>query len=96
LVEAAQSNSQNDQTILDSCVGIFLFGVPNRGLNNENMLSLVKEKKSAPFVVNLMEGSELLRSLHNGFLRSYEQRLKACFVVSFYETKDTNTVQVGS
>jgi len=81
---------------LDSCVGVFLFGVPNRGLNNENLLSLVKEKASAPIVVNLMESSELLQVLHVAFLRSYEIGLKSCFVVSFYETKDTKTVQVGN
>lgn len=96
MVYAAQGSSQNDKVILDSCVGVFLFGVPNRGLNNENLLSLVKEKASAPIVVNLMESSELLQVLHVAFLRSYEIGLKSCFVVSFYETKDTKTVQVGN
>ncbi|KAF8536942.1 hypothetical protein BDD12DRAFT_746625 [Trichophaea hybrida] len=93
LVDAAEGNSPNDKAILDSCLGILLFGVPNRGLNNENMLSLVKGMKSAPFVHDLMEGSELLRRLDYSFERTYEDHLKSRPVVSFYEMKDTNTVQ---
>ncbi|KAF8245681.1 TPR-like protein [Wilcoxina mikolae CBS 423.85] len=92
LVDAAQGRSENDRAILLSCVGLFLFGVPNRGLNNNNLLSLVKENKMAPFIHNLMEGSELLHTLHVAFLRSYKETLKSCYVVSFYETRDTKTV----
>jgi hypothetical protein len=95
LLEAAQSTSENDHAILRSCAGIFLFGVPNRGLNNENMLSLVKEAK-VPFVHNLMENSAILRDLHVNFLRAYEKHFKGCFVASFYETLDTPTVEVGA
>lgn len=96
MVDAAQGRSQNDKAILSSCVGLCLFGVPNRGLNNENLLSLVKENKMAPFVHNLMEGSELLQALHVAFLRSYKDALKSCYVVSFYETRDTKTVEVSA
>ena len=93
MVDAAQGSSPYDKAILNSCVGVFLFGVPNRGLNNENLLSLMKEKKSAPFVANLMQGSELLEVLHIAFLRSYENDMKSCFVASFYEMKDTKTIR---
>jgi hypothetical protein len=95
VVDAAQGSYEHDKAILASCIGIFLFGVPHRGLNNENLLSLMKEKKSAPFVANLMEGSELLETLHVAFLRSYKAGLEECFIVSFYETKDTKTVTVS-
>jgi len=74
---------------------MLLFGVPNRGLNNENMLSLVKGMKSAPFVHDLMEGSELLRTLDYRFERTHEEHLKSRLVVSFYEMKDTNTIVVS-
>ncbi|KAF8241213.1 hypothetical protein K440DRAFT_592033, partial [Wilcoxina mikolae CBS 423.85] len=93
LVDAAQGISENDKTILRSCVGLFLFGVPNRGLNNENLLSLVKDKRRAPFVHDLMEGSQLLRALYVAFQRSYKSNLKSCFIVSFFETQDTKTVE---
>jgi hypothetical protein len=96
LVEAAHSRSENDKAILRSCVSLFLFGVPNRGLNDENLLSLVVGTKMVPFVQSLMEGSELLRALHVAFLRSYKNVMRSCYVVSFYETRDTPTIQVCS
>jgi hypothetical protein len=95
LVDAAQGSSENDQIILRSCVGLFLFGVPNRGLNDKNLLSLVKDMRNVPFVRNLKEGSEFLYNLHNTFLCGYRNSLKCCFVVSFFETQDTKTVEVS-
>ena len=95
LVEAAQSNSKHDQSILQSCVGLLFFGVPNRGLNNSNLETLVKNQKNAPFVSSLREGSELLRILHQSMSRAYPKSLKSCLVASFYESKDTNTVEVS-
>jgi hypothetical protein len=70
--------------------------VPNRGLNNENMLSLVKGKKNVSFLNDLMEGSALIHDLHTAFLRSVKSKLSACYVTSFFETKDTQTVVVDS
>jgi len=93
LVNAACSYALLNKAILHSCIGILMFGVLNRGLNNENLLSLTKDKKSAPFIVNLMEGSELLGALHRSFLPA---QMKSCFVVSFYKTKDTRTLTVSS
>jgi hypothetical protein len=95
-VAAAQGNSENDQAILRACVGLFLFGVPNRGLNTENLLSLVKENNHAPFVYGLMQDSDLLQAIHSALRHNYKKSLRFCFVVSFYETKDTKTVEVGS
>jgi hypothetical protein len=87
---------ENDQAILRACSGIFLFGVPNRGLNAENLLSLVKDNGHAPFVYGLMQDSDLLHGIHSALRHSYKTSLRFCFVVSFYETKDTKTVEVGS
>ncbi|KAA8899102.1 hypothetical protein FN846DRAFT_782513 [Sphaerosporella brunnea] len=94
LVEAAQGSSEDDQAIMRCCVGIFLFGVPNRGLNNGYLLSLVKGRKNEALVQNLMESSALLNNLHIAFQRSYKSSLKYCFVASFFETRDTNTVEL--
>ena len=95
LIEAAQGNSEHDQSIIQACIGLLLFGVPNRGLNNSNLETLVKNQKNAPFVSSLREGSELLRMLHQSMYREYPKSLKSCIVASFYETKDTNTVEVS-
>jgi hypothetical protein len=94
LVDAAQGSSEDDLAILRCCVGLFFFGVPNRGLNNKNMLSLVKGKRNKPFVRDLMEGSALLRDLDVAFQCSFKKELASCFVASFFETRDTPTVEV--
>ncbi|KAF8534212.1 hypothetical protein BDD12DRAFT_861595 [Trichophaea hybrida] len=95
LVEAARSREVGsyDKATLESCVGLFLFGVPNKGLNEKNLLSMVKGKQSAPFVANLMEESQLLDALHADFRDMYKKFLNSCYVVSFYEMKDTPTVE---
>ncbi len=95
LVEAAQGDSENDRAILRACIGLLFFGVPNRGLNSENLESLVKNQRNAPFVAGLQEGSELLRMLHRGLSHTYQNSLTPCFVASFYENQDTSTVEVG-
>jgi len=93
LVDAAEG-SEADQAILDSCIGLFFFGVSNGGYNNKNLLSLVKDQKNALFVHNLMENSDTLRTIYLIFLRNYKNILKSCFIVSFLETQDTKTVEV--
>lgn len=52
----------------------------------------MKGKESAPVVDDLMEGSALLNALNTAFLCSYQDSLKSCFVVSFYETMNTKPV----
>lgn len=96
LVDAAEGRSIDDQAILRSCVGLLLFGVPNKGLNDENFLSLLKDNKNQSFVLGLEQESEQLRSLHTAFLSSCEKGLKKCIVISFFETKDTKTLEVSN
>jgi hypothetical protein len=74
---------------LDSCVGIFFFGVPHRGLNNQNISTLVKGQRNSHFINDLREGSALLKEVHEHFLQLC---LSDCQITSFYETKDTRTV----
>jgi hypothetical protein len=75
-----------------SCVGFFLFGVPNRGLDAHNLEILVRGHKNAQLVEDLKEGSPLLRHIDHAFQssRAYEY----CVTVSFYETKDSRIVKV--
>lgn len=95
LVEAAQGTSENHRAILRACIGLLFFGVPNRGLNSANLESLVKDQRSAPFVAGLKKHSDLLRMLHQGLSNTYKTTLTPCFVASFFETHDTNTVEVS-
>jgi hypothetical protein len=78
---------------LRSCVGLFFFGVPNRGLDLNSLRTLVRDQKNADFLGNLSEGSEFLRFTYDYFARAVESELKGCQIVSFYETRDTPAVE---
>jgi len=66
--------------------------VPNRGLNIENIRTLVKHQRNAHFVEDLREGSALLNHTNRQFLRGFS--LQDCQITSFYETRDTRAVVV--
>jgi hypothetical protein len=89
---SAQGNSEQDLAILQSCVGFLLFGVPNRGLDASNLAALVRGQKNARLIADLNQASPLLLHIDHAFQRSLAY--KGCLVVSFYETKDSNTVNV--
>lgn len=91
LVDArALRRSAKDQFILQSCTGICFFGVPHKGLNNNNLLSLVEGQQNAHLINDLREGSTLLHRLYRDFLEGFVNH--DCAVTSFYETQDTATV----
>ena len=90
LADASQAIYENDAAILGSCIGLFFFGVPNRGLNVENLRTLVKDQKNEHFINDLREGSELLRQAYQRFLQGVE--LKGCQITSFFELRDTQAV----
>jgi hypothetical protein len=94
LSQAAQVGSENDRAIMLSTVALFLFGVPNSGLNHQNLLSMVQHQRNAPLVRELMEDSVFLRVMNQNF-EAY-CRLEGCSIVSFYETRETATVMVSS
>jgi len=94
LADAARPESRDsDKDILSSCVGLFFFGVPNRGLDLNSLRTLVRDQKNADFLGNLSEGSEFLKFAHDYFARAVETELEGCQIVSFYETKDTPSVE---
>ncbi|KAI5855156.1 hypothetical protein BZA05DRAFT_349757, partial [Tricharina praecox] len=83
-----------DKVILSSCVGIFFFGVPSRGLDLRRLRTLVREPKHADYIYNLSEDSDFLRFTCDDFLRAVEVHLGGCQIVSFFETRDTRAVGV--
>jgi hypothetical protein len=89
---APPEGSENDQAILNSCAGLFFFGVPNRGLDIKNIRTLVKDQRNEHFIDDLREGSALLKHAHRHFLRGFQ--LNDCQITSFYETRDTRAVVV--
>jgi hypothetical protein len=77
---------------MNSCAGLFLFGVPNQGLNQTVLATLVKDQMNEPFIKNLGIGSELLRQTFQNFIRGFGHL--NCQIITFYETQETETVVV--
>jgi hypothetical protein len=82
------------RNIVESCFGFLLFGVPNIGLNNENLLSLVEGQDNEDLVRGLKFDSPELKQLDTDFERAYRANFTRCFVISFFETRQTMTVMV--
>jgi hypothetical protein len=84
-------SSADNQAIFNACVGLFFFGVPNKGLNNENLMSMVKGQRNENLVNDLRVGSPLLQLAYENFLRGF--KYNDCWIVSFYETHDTQSAE---
>jgi hypothetical protein len=94
LADAGVAKDTNpDHAIFASCTALLFFGVPNQGLNNQNLLSLVREQNNARLVQDLDINSPLLEIIHQNFTRVVE-KIGFCRVVSFYEALDSNSIEV--
>ncbi|KAL7935649.1 hypothetical protein V8C35DRAFT_333543 [Trichoderma chlorosporum] len=93
LVEASEG-SEEDLAVFRSCYAVLLFAVPNRGLDNSSLMSMVKGQPNEDLVRNLSGTSR--------FLMLLQQRFNKCFVldgskiICVYETQKTPTVQWNS
>ncbi|KAI5799665.1 hypothetical protein FPQ18DRAFT_417651, partial [Pyronema domesticum] len=56
------------RTILESCVGLLFFGVPNQGLETSELLSVVGDQNNAHLLQDLKKSSNLLRTMHEDFV----------------------------
>ncbi|KAL7782793.1 hypothetical protein V8C37DRAFT_397655 [Trichoderma ceciliae] len=90
LVQASEG-SEEDQTVYRSCYSLLFFGVPNRGLDNRSLMSMVKGQPNESLVRDLSESSRFLSLLH--------ERFNDCFsfadskIICVNETKYTRTVE---
>jgi hypothetical protein len=91
LKQAAQSDSDANM-ISKSCYALLFFGTPNQGMNIETLRSMVNGQPNERLIADLGTESEVLRNLESDFHRCFNK--KDLKVVSFYEMKDTPTVQV--
>ena len=80
--------------MVNACVGLLFFGVPNRGLKFKNLQTLVKDQRNELLIRNLGEESHYLRVLHQQFLQSF--RFDDCANCSFFESDDTPSVVVST
>lgn len=69
-----------------------MFGVPNLGLENRALISMTDGRKNEMFSRNLGLDSQYLPELNKDFAFAFRQHRPR--LISIYETKDSNTVQV--
>ncbi|KAI5816136.1 hypothetical protein BZA77DRAFT_313721 [Pyronema omphalodes] len=92
LVDASKSDSEEEKAFHQSSIGLLFFGVPNRGLNEKSIQSLVQGKGNERFLQDISFGSDYLYELERDF-EICNESMKNCTVVSFYEGKDTCSVE---
>ncbi|KAF8243410.1 hypothetical protein K440DRAFT_637368 [Wilcoxina mikolae CBS 423.85] len=95
LKEAGQGG-EAEIRIFKSCHSIIFFGVPNKGIATESLMSMVEGQPNEQLVRNILPGSQLLEELEKEFYRQFIDKLKDSEVISFYETKASPTTQVNS
>ncbi|KAH8894167.1 hypothetical protein GQ53DRAFT_858785, partial [Thozetella sp. PMI_491] len=99
LVHASNKpNDQQCQNLRKSCYGLLFFGVPNFGLRNPQLVSIVQNKPNRVLVQDLVvdddsEPSTFLKRLSDQFAGCCGNRFKYK-IVSFYETKLSPTVEI--
>ncbi|KAB8360563.1 hypothetical protein FH972_024303 [Carpinus fangiana] len=88
------SGTDRDQVILKKVAAVIFFGVPNKGMDINNLLSIVSEEGTDHTLVSeLGPSSPFLNDLekqYNGIAS-----LKNIRIVSVYETKKSPLVQIG-
>ncbi|KAI5788556.1 P-loop containing nucleoside triphosphate hydrolase protein [Pyronema domesticum] len=93
LTDAAQAKtSEPDQAIFKSCAALLLFGVPNRGMDNDDVLRLVRNQNNSQLLRDLGVSSPLLEVIHQNFARVFDN-IPDCHVVSFYEALDSKAME---
>lgn len=98
LTHAARSPASRPTHSLLSqvCCGLLFFGVPQLGLRNEKLASVVEGQPNQALIRALVvddesEPSDFLARMSDDFARHFQGRLR---VVSFYERRLSATVEV--
>lgn len=98
LVHASRSPATPAHRLLSqACCGLLFFGVPQLGLRNEKLASVVKGMPNENLIRALVvddesEPSAFLSRISDDFARCFQDRLR---VVSFYEGRRSATVDVN-
>ncbi|KAL6821770.1 hypothetical protein J3E69DRAFT_367941 [Trichoderma sp. SZMC 28015] len=89
LVQASEG-SEDDLAVFRSCYAVMFFAVPNRGLDNINLMSMVKGQPNEDLVRNLGGESPFLNHLHESFHKRFTLDSE---IICAFETKTTPTVE---
>ncbi|KAJ2985996.1 hypothetical protein NUW58_g5244 [Xylaria curta] len=93
-----QANKKQHYDLSKTCTGLLFFGVPNHGLRNDQLSSLVKGQPNGSLIRDLLvdrdtEPSTFLKRISGEFAESCRDRY---LVVSFYELKPSPIIQKQS
>ncbi|KAH8667741.1 hypothetical protein BGZ61DRAFT_365055 [Ilyonectria robusta] len=87
----ASNGSEDDQAVFRACYAVFLFAVPNRGLDNSSLQAMVKGQPNEQLIRNLSPSSSFLTLLRERFDEKFT--LKDSKIICVFETKTTPTVE---
>ncbi|KAI5779614.1 hypothetical protein EDC01DRAFT_671014 [Geopyxis carbonaria] len=87
LAEASKGDDK-EKAIFQSCYAAFFFGVPNRGLENSQLITMAKGRK---LVDDLGADSQVLPYIDREFQRVFT--FTDAKIYSIYETKDTRSFE---
>lgn len=102
LVHAYKTQKRNPENlkIYKACCGLLFFGVPNYGLRNEQLETIVEGQPNQALIRALVVDND---SEPSAFLKRIADQFSECFkrqcslrVVSLYERRKSSTVQVSS
>lgn len=88
----AAVGSESDRHVHRATYACILLGVPNQGLEVDQLIAMVKGQRNERLVSDLGIGSEFLRLLHSGFCESFN--FTDHRIISVYETKLSRAVAV--
>ncbi|KAK8071886.1 hypothetical protein PG996_005234 [Apiospora saccharicola] len=97
LVHAYKSTTNPAQRLLSqACCGLLFFGVPQLGLRNEKLTSLVEGQPNQALIKALVvddesEPSDFLGRMSDDFARCFQGRLR---VISFYERRLSAIIKI--
>lgn len=87
--------------VLENCYSVIFFGVPNSGIRFEELITVVKGKRSHNFVSGLLsdedtDAPEILSALSRSFGNIVDRFPdKGLDILCYYETKKTQTIRVS-
>ncbi|KAK2590746.1 hypothetical protein QQS21_011558 [Conoideocrella luteorostrata] len=90
LVQAFEGDL-GDEAVFMSCYAVVFFAVPNRGLDNRSLMTMVKGQPNEDLVRNLSGDSAFSRLLHERFYSLFG--LNGSRIISVFETLTTPTVE---
>lgn len=87
-----ESRDEIYKECLMSIYSIIFFGVPHRGIRNDEWLAMVQGQPNQALVEALTPGSQYLEQLFVQFSSAFDYPDSK--VISFYETEETQVAQV--